>query len=103
MGMRNKKNPSSSRGKSERGNLIQGSKKFTIIQYLLKGGSLNRFEAELIGDHCLHTTISVISNEYGFEVPRKMEKVPNRFGGMTSVKRYWFSDNDMKIAELIKH
>jgi len=101
MGISNKKNPSSSRGKSERGYLIQGSKEFTIIQYFLSGKSLNRFEAEALGDHCLPSTVSFLIRKYGLEIYRKMESVPNRFGSATSVMRYWFSESDiLKINSL---
>ncbi len=52
----NKKKPSGS-GKQQRVYPIQGSKEFTIIQHLLLGNSLHRFEAEALGDHCLPSTI----------------------------------------------
>jgi len=94
------KKPSGS-GKSQRAYPIQGTKEFTIIQHLLKGASLNRFEAEHLGDHCLHTTVSVIARKYELDIPRKLEKVPNRFGGLTSVMRYWFSEEDRQTMCLI--
>jgi len=31
----------------------------------------------------------------GLEISRKWEAVPNRFGGTTRVKRYWFSESDI--------
>ena len=49
---------------------------------------LNRFEAEQLGDHCLHSTISSLANNHGIEFERQREKVPNRFGGHTPVVRY---------------
>ena len=97
----NKKKPSSS-PKSKRAHQKIGTKKFNIIQHFLKGLSLNRFEAEELGDHCLHSTVSTLVNKLGLEIPRKWEVVPNRFGGTTRVKRYWFSESDIaKVQSLI--
>ena len=97
----NKKKPSGS-GKSQRVYLNTGTKEFTIIQYLLNGGSLNRFSAESLGDHCLPSTISFLMRKYGLEIPRKMESVPNRFGSTTSVMRYWFSESDIQKINSLK-
>jgi len=93
----NKKKPSDGSGKQQRVNQKIGTKKFNIIQHFLKGLSLNRFEAEELGDHCLHSTVSTMVNKLGLEIPRKWEVVPNRFGGTTRVKRYWFSKSDIAI------
>lgn len=70
-----------------------------ILLVLFLGRSLNRFEAESLGDHCLHSTISCLSNEYGLKIDRKTEPVPNRFSEkLTSVKRYWLSQNSQQAA-----
>lgn len=95
----NKKKPSGS-ARKQRENQKIGTKKFNIIQHFLKGLSLNRFEAEALGDHCLHSTVSTLVNTLDLKIPRKWETVPNRFGGTTRVKRYWFSESD--IAKMIK-
>lgn len=52
------------------------------------GGTLNRFEAERIGDHCLNSTISTIRNRLNIPLADSWELVPNRFGTLTRVKRY---------------
>jgi hypothetical protein len=96
----NNKKPSGS-GKQQKAHLRTGSKEFTIIQYLLMGNSLHRFEAEALGDHCLHSTISTISRKYAIEIPRELVQVSTRFNGTTSVMRYWFSEEDkIKINSL---
>ena len=97
----NKKKPSGS-GKQQRVNQKIGTKKFNIIQHFLKGFSLNRFEAEELGDHCLHSTVSTLVNKLGFEISRKWEAAPNRFDGTTRVKRYWFSESDIQKIKLLK-
>lgn len=58
------------------------------ILSLLQTGSLNRFEAERVGDHCLNTTIARL-RALGHEIISHRERVPNRFGGLTSVNRYY--------------
>jgi hypothetical protein len=39
--------------------------------------------------------VSTLVNTLGLEISRKWETVPNRFGGTTRVKRYWFSESDI--------
>jgi hypothetical protein len=98
--MAHKKNPSDSE-KLKRGYPRTGSKEFTIIQHLLLGNSLHRFEAEGLGDHCLPSTISIIARKYDLDIPRKMVQVPNRFNSDSSVMCYWFSKEDrIKINSL---
>ena len=96
----NNKKPSGS-PKSQKVYLRTGSKEFTIIQHLLLGNSLHRFEAEALGDHCLHSTISIIARKYNLVIPRKWVKVSTRFNITTQVKSYWFSTEDkIKINSL---
>ena len=96
----NKKTPGSP--KSQGCYLKEGTKNSNIINVFQSGKSLNRFEAESFGDHCLNTTISTLSSQLDLEIPRKMEKVPNRFSGTTNVMRYWFSESDIQKIKLLK-
>jgi hypothetical protein len=59
-----------------------------ILTYLLYDGSLHRFEAERLGDHCLHSTISALANGYGLKFERVLEQVPNHWGEDCTVTRY---------------
>lgn len=59
-----------------------------ILSHMIAGNSLNRFEAERIGDHCLNSTIAVLANRHGLKFQRQRERVPNRFGTHTDVTRY---------------
>lgn len=59
-----------------------------ILWHLLNGTTLNRFEAERIGDHCLNSTISTLANSYGLTFSRTPEKSPNRWGAPCDCKRY---------------
>ena len=69
---------------------------------ILLAQSLNRFQAEEEGDHCLPSTISSLAKQHGLELPRRWVNVPNRFGGETSVKEYFTSDEDkLKINKIL--
>lgn len=59
-----------------------------ILEHFVSGGSLNRFEAEQIGDHCLNSTIASLCGNHGLAFTRTDERVPNRFGSKTRVTRY---------------
>jgi len=63
-----------------------GTKQLTILA-ALRDHSLNRFEAERIGDHCLHSTVAVLRGK-GYLIRDDWETVPTRFG-ITKVKRYF--------------
>jgi len=73
------------------------------IMNALAEGSLTRFDAERLGDHCLPSTISGLSTQHGLEFPRRWVKVPNRFGGETLCKQYTTSDDDkLKINKFLE-
>ena len=61
--------------------------KATRIFEALRRGSLNRFEAEVIGDHALNSTVAVLRAR-GVPVVGHWESVPTRFGKPAHVKRY---------------
>lgn len=69
-----------------------------ILEHLATGGSLNRFDAERLGDHCLNSTIAVLSGTYALNFIRQREKVPNRFGSATPVIRYRLSEKEQARA-----
>lgn len=67
---------------------VPTGKKARILSHLLSGGTLNRFEAETLGDHCLNSTISELTNRHGLAFTRQSERVPNRWGKPCRVIRY---------------
>ncbi|PMZ89153.1 MULTISPECIES: hypothetical protein [unclassified Pseudomonas] len=83
------------------------SKIVRILAVLRSGISLNRFEAERIGDHCLPSTISELGRCHGLIIDRHFERVPNRFGDPCLVKRYNLpsSEHDKtdKVLAYLKH
>ena len=74
------------------------SKIARVLAYLLNTGPLNRFEAERIGDHCLHSTISRLAHGYGLTFKRTPEKVPNHWGQPCDVIRYSLPRNERRHA-----
>jgi len=77
------------------------SKIARILAYLLTGASLNRFEAERIGDHCLPSTISDLAHKHGLIFQRQQERVPNRWGAPCTVTRYSLPPNQHKRARAV--
>ena len=100
MSSNTKKPPQSAR--TQEANIKTVSKNNTIMVALAEG-SLTRFDAERLGDHCLPSTISGLSTQHGLEFPRRWVKVPNRFGGETLCKQYTTSDDDkLKINKFLE-
>ena len=99
MGVNKKKPPVSAKIEGAKNKIL--NKNNTIMNELVTR-PLNRFQAEEIGDHCLPSTISSLKTLHGLEFPRRWVKVPNRFGGETSVKEYSTSEEDKrKIDEIL--
>lgn len=65
-----------------------------ILTILASGRSINRFEAEPLGDHCLHSTVSAIERRYGIRVDRREEVIAGYAGHPTRCCRYWLSHDE---------
>tara|TARA_R110000822_G_scaffold66105_4_gene161555 strand:- start:13619 stop:13948 length:330 start_codon:yes stop_codon:yes gene_type:complete len=74
------------------------SKIARILAHLLTGSSLNRFEAERLGDHCLNSTVSTLTNRYGLTFKRRPERVQNNWGTPCSVNRYSLPESEFDRA-----
>lgn len=77
------------------------SKKARMLRFFVAGTSLNTFEAEPLGDHCLNSTVSTLSNNYGLEFHRQWETVPSRFSKSTRVVRYRLAESSMDTAHTL--
>lgn len=86
------KTPDPTKAGSSARNGIESSAAPTKEEEVLRAlyvGSLNRFEAERIGDHCLNSTIAQLRGK-GVQLVDEWEKVPSRGRrGYTLCKRYW--------------
>ncbi len=74
------------------------SKIARILAHLVAGESLNRFEAERLGDHCLHSTISRLAHGYGLAFQRQPERVPTHWGLPCDLIRYSLPDGEHRRA-----
>ena len=75
------------------------TKEHDVLLALL-AGSLNRFEAERIGDHCLNTTVSILRQK-GVGITGVFEVVPSRGDrGQTNVKRYTVDRTPANVARV---
>lgn len=74
------------------------TKQGRILRVLADGASLNRFEAERIGDHTLPSTISAIQSQHGLTISRVSERVPNNYGTATTCARYFLTRANMRKA-----
>lgn len=78
------------------------SKIARILAYLLiPCNSLNRFEAEHLGDHCLPSTISALTHDYSVQFQHLPERVPNRWGQPCTVTRYCLSETQREHAHQV--
>lgn len=75
------------------------SKICRVLAILISGRSLNRFEAEQEGEHCLHTTISALANKHGLLFVRTPETVPTNWGASCRVIRYRLALSHIERAE----
>jgi hypothetical protein len=76
-----------------------GTKLKTILLQFLIGRNMNRFEAEQHHDHCLHSTVSTLQNDYGILIARQSETIPC-LRGRSSVRcmRYWLDTRPDNIT-----
>lgn len=77
------------------------TKQATILLTLYSGQSLNRFEAERLGDHTLPSSISTFVHSHGLTFRRHSEQVPNSYGSLTTVTRYRLADSSRERAEAL--
>lgn len=68
---------------------LHSTKESIIFDVFKTGRTLNRFDAEPLGDHCLHSTISTLRKK-GAKFLDTWEEVPTRFGMTARVKRYCY-------------
>ena len=80
---------------------IKSGKLVSMLHRFAEGKEYHRFSAEVVGDHCLPTTISDLQKRHSIYFERKFIQVPNCFGTKTSVKLYWLQDESLVNAQLI--
>jgi hypothetical protein len=81
--------------------LNDAGKLASMFYRFARGERHHRFSAEVVGDHCLPTTISDLQKKHTIYFERKFIRVPNRFGSMTPVKLYWLEGDSLIRARLL--
>ena len=76
----------------------QPNKIARVLEHLLYDGSIQRFEVERLSDHCLHSTISSLSNGYGLKFERQLERVPNYWAEPCTITRYTLPISERRRA-----
>ncbi len=97
--MKKKKGVTQHTPKSKQSNNIKLGKEDSMLHHFAQGKRLHRFQAEHLGDHCLHTTVSDLQSKYVIFFDRVRVKVPNRFGTLTSVTKYWLTGDNLLKAQ----
>lgn len=65
-------------------------RKWMRILRVMLHGTVNRFEAERHGDHCLNSTVAEIGRDHQISIDWVWEEVPAMGGrAVARVKRYW--------------
>lgn len=82
-------------------NLKAHGKLVSMLHRFAEGKQYHRFSAEVVGDHCLPTTISDLQKRHSIYFERKFVQVPNRFGTKTSVMLYWLQGDSLAKAQLL--
>lgn len=78
----------------------KGTKLYSVIEHLVNGNKLHRFQAERIcHDHVLNSTISGFQRDYKIPVERELIAVPGYAGSRVNVANYWL---DTKAREAAK-
>lgn len=68
-----------------------------ILAEFARGQRLHRFQAERLGDHCLHSTVSRIER-YGIEVARDWITVAGHENYETRIRCYWLTEENKELA-----
>jgi len=92
----------SSPEKTQRGYPGIGTKYYRILEHLRLGGSINKFEAQHLGENCLGTTIGAMCNDFDLKVTRTFEKAKNTIGAYSRVIRYKLTKQDMIKLNTVK-
>lgn len=73
------------------------TKRRRVLLNLIRRPSLHRFQAERIGEHCLHSTVSAWQAD-GLQIARERISVPGWGGCPTSVANYFLTEDQRSVA-----
>jgi len=79
-----------------------GTKYCIILEHLRLGGSINKYEALLLGESCLSATICNMCVDFDLKVSRHQEKAKDLSGGYSYATRYKLTKQDTIKLNAIK-
>lgn len=79
-------------------NAIRRLKLDLMLKHFAEGEKLQRFQAEKLGDHCLHTKVSDLKRKHRIHFQRLRVQIWNRFGRKKRVMLYWPKGEDLVSA-----
>ena len=100
--MRQIKKTLSSPEKTQRGYPAIGTKYYTMLEHFRLGGSINKFEAQHLGENCLGTTVGAMCGDFNLKVTRTFEKAKNTIGAYSRVIRYKLTKQDIVKLNTVK-
>jgi len=80
----------------------KGTKYRIIVEHLHEEGSINKYEALLLGESCLSATVCNMCTDFGLKVSRHTEKAKDPSGSYSYATRYMLTKQDIKKLDLIK-
>jgi hypothetical protein len=92
----------SSPAQTQRGYPGIGTKYYKILEHFRLGGSINKFEAQHLGENCLGTTVGAMCGDFNLEVTRVFEKAKNTIGAYSRVIRYKLTKQDIMKLNTVK-
>lgn len=78
-----------------------GTKLHRILGKFAAGFKLNRFQAELLGDHVLPSTVHALKQRHGLNFERTVEVVPGYGDSRVRTVRYSLSPQEQRRARAL--
>jgi hypothetical protein len=75
----------------------KGSQRFRILSAFYAGRRLNRFQAEILGAHCLNSLVADLEG-LGLKFDRRTVSVPTRWDGDAHITEYWLGAQSFDLA-----
>jgi len=93
---------SSSPTQTQRRYPSEDTKYYTILEHFRLHGTLNKLEAQSLGETCLSATVADMRNDFNLEITRTFEKAKNTIGAYSRVIRYKLTKQDTIKLNAVK-
>ena len=79
-----------------------GTKYFNILEHFRLHGTLNKLEAQSLGETCLSATVADMCSDFNLKATRTFEKAKNIIGVYSRVIRYKLTKQDIIKLNAVK-